>query len=118
VGVCVEQHHLGYQSEYPATLPPTPPEEEIHVAWNPKSEMMLFDTHSHIMGPRAASRAGGPMRKPIRWTAECIRSTGRGGVVMLFDTHSHTGSMAMMDETPSVDNSSATGASDTLRMYG
>ncbi|CAG8148622.1 unnamed protein product [Penicillium nalgiovense] len=61
-----------YQSEYPATLPPTPPEEEIHVAWNPKSEMMLFDTHSH------------------------------------------PSSMAMMDDTPSVDNSSATGASDTL----
>ncbi|KAJ5519671.1 hypothetical protein N7463_000124 [Penicillium fimorum] len=60
-----------YQSEYPATLPPTPPDEDIHVAWNPKSEMMLFDTQSH------------------------------------------PGSMAMMDN-PSVDNSSATGASDTL----
>ncbi|KXG46494.1 uncharacterized protein PGRI_053500 [Penicillium griseofulvum] len=60
-----------YQSEYPATLPPTPPDEDIHVAWNPKSEMMLFDTHSH------------------------------------------PGSMAMMDN-PSADNSSATGASDTL----
>jgi hypothetical protein len=60
-----------YQSEYPATLPPTPPDEDIHVAWNPKSEMMLFDTHSH------------------------------------------PGSMTMMDN-PSADNSSATGASDTL----
>ncbi|KAJ6167371.1 hypothetical protein N7497_000214 [Penicillium chrysogenum] len=67
--------HLGTLTINPNTpphYPPTPPEEEIHVAWNPKSEMMLFDTHSH------------------------------------------TGSMAMMDETPSVDNSSATGASDTL----
>ncbi|KAJ5588225.1 hypothetical protein N7537_010903 [Penicillium hordei] len=62
-----------YQSEYPAILPPTPPEEDIHVAWNPKSEMMLFDTHSH-----------------------------------------QPGSMAMMDDTPSMENSSATGASDTL----
>lgn len=62
-----------YQSEYPATLPPTPPEEDIHVAWNPKSEMMLFDTQSH-----------------------------------------HPASMAMMDDNPSVENSSATGASDTL----
>ncbi|KAJ5793945.1 hypothetical protein N7457_000544 [Penicillium paradoxum] len=62
-----------YQSDYPATLPPTPPEEDLHVAWNPKSEMLLFDAHSH-----------------------------------------HPGPMAMMDHNPSVDNSSATGASDTF----
>ncbi|KAJ5577119.1 hypothetical protein N7535_004045 [Penicillium sp. DV-2018c] len=62
-----------HQSEYPATLPPTPPEEEFPVAWNPKSEMLLFDA-----------------------------------------AHSHPGPMAMMDHTPSVDNSSATGTSDTF----
>ncbi|KAJ5481532.1 hypothetical protein N7475_000344 [Penicillium sp. IBT 31633x] len=42
-----------YQSEYPATLPPTPPEEELHVAWNPKSEMLLFDSHPHPPGSMA-----------------------------------------------------------------
>jgi hypothetical protein len=61
-----------HQSEYPATLPPTPPEEDLPVAWNPKSEMLLFDAQSH------------------------------------------PGPMAMMDQDPSVDNSSATGASDTF----
>lgn len=61
-----------YPSDYPATLPPTPPEEDLHVAWNPKSEMLLFDAHSH------------------------------------------PGPMAMMDHNPNVDNSSATGASDTF----
>jgi hypothetical protein len=62
-----------YQGEYPATLPPTPPEDDIPVAWNPKSEMLMFDVGPH-----------------------------------------HPGSMPMMDETTSVDNSSATGTSDTL----
>ncbi|CAG8248860.1 unnamed protein product [Penicillium salamii] len=60
-----------YQGEYPATLPPTPPEDDIPVAWDTKSEMLLFDTH-------------------------------------------RPGSMPMMDETPSVDNSSTNGTSDTL----
>ncbi|KAF7719770.1 Uncharacterized protein PECH_006871 [Penicillium ucsense] len=36
-----------YQSDYPATLPPTPPEDDSHVSWNPKSEMLLFDDHPH-----------------------------------------------------------------------
>ncbi|KAJ5293715.1 hypothetical protein N7508_008536 [Penicillium antarcticum] len=36
-----------YQSEYPSTLPPTPPEDDIHVAWNPKSDMLLFNAHPH-----------------------------------------------------------------------
>ncbi|KAJ5135229.1 uncharacterized protein N7515_004507 [Penicillium bovifimosum] len=61
-----------HSSDYPATLPPTPPEEDFPVAWNPKSEMLLFDAHSH------------------------------------------PGPMAMMDHTPSVDNSSAAGTSDTF----
>lgn len=36
-----------FQSDYPATLPPTPPEDDSHIAWNPKSEMLLFDDHPH-----------------------------------------------------------------------
>ncbi|KAJ5330007.1 hypothetical protein N7452_010397 [Penicillium brevicompactum] len=60
-----------YQGEYPTTLPPTPPEDDIPVAWDTKSEMLLFDTH-------------------------------------------HPGNMPMMDDTPSVDNSSTNGTSDTL----
>jgi hypothetical protein len=63
-----------YQSEYPSTLPPTPPEDDIHVAWNPKSDMLLFNAHPH----------------------------------------QHPTSMKMMDESPGVDNSPTTGASDTL----
>lgn len=40
------------QSDYPATLPPTPPEEDEHVAWNPKSSMLLFEPHiSQQPGP-------------------------------------------------------------------
>jgi hypothetical protein len=34
-----------FQSDYPSALPPTPPEDDSHVAWNPKSEMLLFDDH-------------------------------------------------------------------------
>ncbi|KAJ6033904.1 hypothetical protein N7444_011675 [Penicillium canescens] len=34
-------------SEYPSTLPPTPPEDDIHVAWNPKSDMLLYNAHPH-----------------------------------------------------------------------
>lgn len=36
-----------YQSDYPTALPPTPPEDDSHVVWNPKSEMLLFDDHPH-----------------------------------------------------------------------
>ncbi|KAJ5240061.1 hypothetical protein N7468_004680 [Penicillium chermesinum] len=33
--------------EYPTTLPPTPPDDDSPVAWNPRSEMLVFDTHKH-----------------------------------------------------------------------
>ncbi|KAJ5174602.1 uncharacterized protein N7482_000479 [Penicillium canariense] len=36
-----------FQSDYPSTLPPTPPDDDSHVAWNPQSEMLLFDPHPH-----------------------------------------------------------------------
>ncbi|KAK1140823.1 hypothetical protein N8T08_009819 [Aspergillus melleus] len=36
---------LSAQGDYPSTLPPTPPEDEEHVAWNPKSNMLLFEPH-------------------------------------------------------------------------
>lgn len=39
-----------YQNDYPTTLPPTPPEDDNHVAWNPSADMMLFDSHSHHGG--------------------------------------------------------------------
>lgn len=32
-----------FQSDYPSTLPPTPPDDDSHVAWNTQSEMLLFD---------------------------------------------------------------------------
>ncbi|KAJ5916630.1 hypothetical protein N7504_000645 [Penicillium tannophilum] len=35
-----------FQSDYPTTLPPTPPEDDSHLAWDPKSDMLLFG-HSH-----------------------------------------------------------------------
>ncbi|KAJ5105948.1 hypothetical protein NUU61_003295 [Penicillium alfredii] len=63
-----------FPADYPTTLPPTPPDDDSPVAWNPKSGMLLFDAQ--------------PPRDP--------------------------GSMPMMDEGPSVENSSATGASDSL----
>ncbi|KAJ5988973.1 hypothetical protein N7481_004183 [Penicillium waksmanii] len=36
-----------FQSDYPSVLPLTPPDDDSHVAWNPKSEMMLFGTNTH-----------------------------------------------------------------------
>ncbi|KAJ5924520.1 hypothetical protein N7466_008707 [Penicillium verhagenii] len=40
-----------YQSDYPTTLPPTPPEDDSNIAWDPKSDMLLFDAHSHHRPP-------------------------------------------------------------------
>ncbi|KAJ5709391.1 hypothetical protein N7493_010725 [Penicillium malachiteum] len=39
-----------FQGDYPTTLPPTPPDDDSHIAWNPQSEMMLFESHSHHHG--------------------------------------------------------------------
>lgn len=36
-----------FQSDYPSALPPTPPEDGGHIAWNPQSAMLLFDDHPH-----------------------------------------------------------------------
>ncbi|KAL5693099.1 hypothetical protein EMGR_005287 [Emarellia grisea] len=33
------------QGDYPATLPPTPPEDDEHVLWNTRSNMLLFSSH-------------------------------------------------------------------------
>lgn len=35
-----------FQGDYPTTLPPTPPEDDSHLAWDPKSDMLLFG-HPH-----------------------------------------------------------------------
>ncbi|GFG14453.1 hypothetical protein IFM5058_06955 [Aspergillus udagawae] len=32
------------QSDYPTALPPTPPEDDEHVLWNTRSNMLLFDS--------------------------------------------------------------------------
>lgn len=42
-----EARSQSYRDEYPATLPPTPPDDDTSVAWNPQSGMLLFDSHSH-----------------------------------------------------------------------
>lgn len=34
-----------HQSEYPTTLPPTPPDDDTQIAWNSQSAMLLFDAH-------------------------------------------------------------------------
>jgi hypothetical protein len=31
------------KGDYPATLPPTPPDDDEHVAWSPQSGMLLFE---------------------------------------------------------------------------
>ncbi|GLI72897.1 hypothetical protein PoHVEF18_001081 [Penicillium ochrochloron] len=49
-----------FQSDYPATLPPTPPEDDSHIAWNPKSEMLLFDDHPHQEPGSSAMMDEGP----------------------------------------------------------
>lgn len=33
------------KDEYPATLPPTPPEDDDHIAWSPRNNMLLFESH-------------------------------------------------------------------------
>ncbi|KAA8646420.1 uncharacterized protein ATNIH1004_007850 [Aspergillus tanneri] len=33
------------KSDYPSALPPTPPDEDVHIAWDPKSDMLLFESH-------------------------------------------------------------------------
>ncbi|KAL4897295.1 hypothetical protein BDV59DRAFT_170271 [Aspergillus ambiguus] len=33
--------------DYPATLPPTPPDDDEHVAWSPRSGMLLFEPSLH-----------------------------------------------------------------------
>ncbi|KAL4921951.1 hypothetical protein BDW62DRAFT_173720 [Aspergillus aurantiobrunneus] len=33
------------KGDYPATLPPTPPEDDDHIAWSPRNNMLLFETH-------------------------------------------------------------------------
>ncbi|KAL3482285.1 hypothetical protein BJX99DRAFT_85323 [Aspergillus californicus] len=33
------------KSDYPSVLPPTPPEDDEHIAWSPRSNMLLFESH-------------------------------------------------------------------------
>ncbi|OJI99913.1 hypothetical protein ASPVEDRAFT_39289 [Aspergillus versicolor CBS 583.65] len=33
------------RDDYPATLPPTPPEDDDHIAWSPRNNMLLFESH-------------------------------------------------------------------------
>ncbi|KAL4809990.1 hypothetical protein BDV18DRAFT_130052 [Aspergillus unguis] len=33
------------KGDYPSTLPPTPPEDDDHIAWSPRNNMLLFETH-------------------------------------------------------------------------
>lgn len=49
-----------FQSDYPSTLPPTPPEDDRHIAWNPQSEMLLFDDHPHRDPGSSAMMDEGP----------------------------------------------------------
>ncbi|KAJ5390391.1 uncharacterized protein N7496_001459 [Penicillium cataractarum] len=49
-----------FQSDYPATLPPTPPEDDSHIAWNPQSEMLLFDDQPHQEAGSSAMMDEGP----------------------------------------------------------
>ncbi|KAL4794642.1 hypothetical protein BDV19DRAFT_364543 [Aspergillus venezuelensis] len=36
---------LSDKGDYPTTLPPTPPEDDDHIAWSPRNNMLLFETH-------------------------------------------------------------------------
>ncbi|KAJ5092892.1 hypothetical protein N7456_008753 [Penicillium angulare] len=47
-----------FQGDYPTTLPPTPPDDDSQIAWNPKSEMMLFDSHTHHGSPMMDENPG------------------------------------------------------------
>ncbi|KAL4779863.1 hypothetical protein BJX76DRAFT_361355 [Aspergillus varians] len=33
------------KDDYPSTLPPTPPEDDEHIAWSPRNNMLLFEPH-------------------------------------------------------------------------
>ncbi|KAJ5386534.1 hypothetical protein N7509_009075 [Penicillium cosmopolitanum] len=64
---------LSFQSDYPSVLPLTPPDDDSHVAWNPKSEMMLFDSHtqrepsSGAMMDESHGLGTSPRNWPIRY---------------------------------------------------
>ncbi|KAJ5103536.1 hypothetical protein N7532_004065 [Penicillium argentinense] len=49
-----------FQSDYPSTLPLTPPDDDSNVAWDPKSEMLLFDAHTHREPGSSAMMDEGP----------------------------------------------------------
>ncbi|KAK5800453.1 hypothetical protein VI817_002665 [Penicillium citrinum] len=49
-----------FQSEYPSNLPLTPPDDDSHIAWNPQSEMLLFDTQPHREPTSGAMMDEGP----------------------------------------------------------
>lgn len=48
-----------FPADYPSTLPPTPPDDDNHIAWNPNSKMLLFDTNAH-QAPGTAMVDEGP----------------------------------------------------------
>ena len=52
------------QGDYFSTLPPTPPDDDEHVAWNPRSGMLYFEPHmnrSHASAPCSVDQ--GPSRE-------------------------------------------------------
>lgn len=49
-----------FPADYPSTLPPTPPDDDHHVAWNPQSEMLLFNPHTPQGSGTAAIVDEGP----------------------------------------------------------
>jgi hypothetical protein len=47
-------------ADYSSILPPTPPEDDSHVSWNPQSEMLLFDQQPHREPGPSAMMDDGP----------------------------------------------------------
>ncbi|KAI9369739.1 hypothetical protein BJX61DRAFT_545320 [Aspergillus egyptiacus] len=51
---------LSDKDDYPATLPPTPPEDDDHIVWSPRNKMLLFDSHVNNRDPGLMPMDEGP----------------------------------------------------------
>ncbi|KAJ5647985.1 hypothetical protein N7490_004357 [Penicillium lividum] len=67
-----------FQGDYPTTLPPTPPEDDSNVAWNPKSDMLLFDGHSHGPAPAMMDDGPGMNTSPTNGPSDTLSSPSDG----------------------------------------
>ncbi|KAL4931135.1 uncharacterized protein BDV17DRAFT_257184 [Aspergillus undulatus] len=75
------------KGDYPTTLPPTPPEDDDHIAWSPRNNMLLLETHmtrdTGLMamdeGPNVDSNSGRGHSDTLGSPSENISPSSSGG---------------------------------------